>query len=303
MFGGVLMITFIGFMEMCSVTKGIAAKTKQKINMDQEMIGQGLAGIASSLSGSYPPSGSFSRSALNYEAGAKTGMSSVFTGIIVLLTLLFFTKFLYYLPKSALAAIIFAAVFGLINIRKMVENWKISWEDGLTGTLTFAATLLFAPDLVKGILIGVFSSIFLYLYRTMKPRVAVLGLHSDGTYRDADLHNLSIDEEMPIIRFDGRLYFANVSYFEDTMLAVLSRFPNAKAVAVACDGINDIDASGVEVIEDLVKSLGKVKLPLYFVGIKQHVYERMERSGLIDLIGKDNIFRKIEEVRSISRNS
>ena len=168
----------------------MAAKTKQRIDPNQELIGQGLANIVGSFSQAFPVSGSFSRSAVNLNAGAKTGMSSVFTGLIVLVTLLFLTPLLYHLPQAVLAAVIMMAVIGLVNFKAIKHAWHAHKHDGIAAVVTFVATLAFAPHLDNGIMVGAGLAIILYLYRTMSPRVAILGRYHDGTLRDVKVHRI-----------------------------------------------------------------------------------------------------------------
>ena len=170
-----IVISLVGFMEAISIAKAIAAKTKDKIDPNQELIGQGLSNLVGSLTQSFPVSGSFSRSAVNINAGAKTGMSSVITAVFVLLTLLFLTPLLYHLPQAVLAAVIIMAVIGLINFGAIKHAWQANKHDGIASVVTFVATLAAAPHLDKGIMVGAGLAIILYLYRTMSPRVAILG--------------------------------------------------------------------------------------------------------------------------------
>ena len=285
-----LVISLVGFMEAISIAKAMAAKTKQRIDPNQELIGQGLANIVGSLSQSYPASGSFSRSAVNLNAGAITGMASVLTGLIVLVTLLFLTPMLYHLPQAVLAAVIMMAVVGLINFSAIKHAWLTHKHDGIASIVTFFATLGFAPHLDKGIMVGAGLALILYLYRTMKPRVAILGRHADGTLRDMKVHNLPTSEYVVAIRFDGSLYFANVSYFEDAILEAAASHPKAKHILVVGDGINQLDASGEEVIRHLVERLHEGGVTLLFSGLKKQVLDIMEHTGLRATIGNDNLF-------------
>ncbi|MDM8559672.1 sulfate permease [Candidatus Parabeggiatoa sp. HSG14] len=285
-----MVISLIGFMEAISVAKAMAAKTKERIDPNQELIGQGLANIAGSMTHAYPASGSFSRSAVNLNAGAITGMSSVYTAVIVMITLLFLTPLLYHLPEAVLAAVIMMAVFGLINFKAVKHAWQISKHDGMAAIVTFVATLGFAPHLEKGILIGAGLAIVLYLYRTMKPRIAILGRYKDGTLRDIQIHpDLPTSDKIVAIRFDGSLYFANVSYFEDAILGAVSDKPNAKYVLVVGDGINQLDASGEEVLHQLNDRLRENGIILIFSGLKRQILEVLQHSGLKASIGKENI--------------
>ena len=278
-------------MEAISVAKAMAAKTKDRIDPNQELIGQGLGNILGSFSQAYPASGSFSRSAVNLGAGALTGMSSVFTAIIVVITLLFLTPLLYYLPLSVLAAVIMMAVIGLINFKGFVHAWHACKHDGIAAVVTFVATLGFAPHLDQGILIGAGLALVLYLYRTMRPRVAILGRYKDGTLRDIEVHkDMLQDKRIVVLRFDGSLYFANVSYFEDAVLEALSEHPEAKYMLVVGDAINEMDASGEEVVHQLVSRLQSNGVTLVFSGLKAQIFRVMRDTGLDKHIGEENIY-------------
>jgi SulP family sulfate permease len=225
------------------------------------------------------------------NSGAKTGLSSVITALFVLLTLLFLTPLLYHLPQAVLAAIIIMAVIGLVNFKAVKHAWHASKHDGTAAVVTFIATLAFAPHLDKGIMVGAGLALGLYLYRTMSPRVAILGRYKDGTLRDLKVNpDLPTSKHVVAIRFDGSLYFANVAYFEDAVLEAVSNHPDAKFVLVVGDGINQLDASGEEVIHHLVDRLKGAGITLVFSGLKKQVLDVMRATGLFDAISQDNIF-------------
>lgn len=284
-------ITLVGFTEAVSIAKAMAIRTRQRIDPNQELIGQGLANIVGSVFQSFPVSGSFSRSAVNLAAGATTGVSSVVSGAIVVITLLLLTPLLYDLPQAVLAAVIIIAVGGLINFRAMLHAWRAKRHDGVAAIVTFIATLGFAPHLDTGILFGAGLAIVLYLYRTMRPRIAILGRHPDGTLRDASLHHLTTTEHIICLRFDGSLYFANVPYFEEAILNQSAANRKAKYILVVGDGINEIDASGEEMIRHLVQSLHENGVAIVFSGLKRQVLSVMEKTGLYALIGAQHFFR------------
>lgn len=286
-----LVISLVGFMEAISIAKAVAAKTKERIDPNQELIGQGLANMVGSLSQAFPVSGSFSRTAVNMNAGARTGLASVITALIVLVALLFLTPLLYHLPQAVLAAIIIMAVVGLVNFKAVKHAWQASKHDGIAAVVTFFATLAFAPHLDSGIMVGAGLALGLYLYRTMSPRVAVLGRYKDGTLRDIKVNpDLPTSKHVVAIRFDGSLYFANVPYFEDAMLEAVSKNPEAKYVLVVGDAINELDASGEEVIHHLVERLRSAGITLVFSGLKKQVLDVMRATGLFEAIGQDKIF-------------
>ena len=286
-----MIISLVGFMEAISIAKAMAAKTKDRIDPNQELIGQGMGNIVGSFFQSYPSSGSFSRSAVNLNAGAITGFSSVVTAMVVLLTLLFLTPLLYHLPKAVLAAVIMMAVFGLINFGAVKHAWRANIHDGIASIVTFVCTLGFAPHLDKGILIGAGLALGLYLYRTMKPRVAMLGRYPDGTLRDLQVNpDLLRDEQVVVLRFDGSLYFANVAYFEDIILEAVSENQNAKYILVVGDGINQLDASGEEVIHHLIERLRSNNITLVFSGLKKQILDVMRCTYLFEHLGQENFF-------------
>ena len=286
-----IVISLVGFMEAISIAKALAAKAKQKVDPNQELVGQGIANIVGGFTSAFPVSGSFSRSAVNFNAGARSGMAAVFTALFVLLALLFLTPLLYHLPQAVLAAIIIMAVIGLVNFEAIKHAWHASKHDGIASIVTFVATLLFAPHLDKGILVGAGLAILLYLYRTMEPRVAQLGRYHDGTLRDVKVNpDLPTSPHIVAMRFDGSLYFANVAYFEDTILESVANKPSARFVLVVGDAINQLDASGEEVVHHLVTRLRETGVEIVFSGLKKQVLDVMRHTGLFDLIGQNNIF-------------
>ncbi len=284
-------ISLVGFMEAISIAKAMASKSKQRIDPNQELIGQGLANMVGSLGQSYPVSGSFSRSAVNFNAGAVTGMSAVFTALVVLITLLFLTPLLFHLPQAVLAAVIMMAVFGLINVKAIKHAWQANVHDGLAAIVTFIATLAFAPHLDNGIMLGAGLAIVLFLYSTMKPRVAILGRYKDGTLRDVKMNpDLGTDENILAIRYDGSLYFANVSFFEDAILEAQAHKPEAHFTLIVGDGINQLDASGEEILHNVISRLRGNGITVIFSGLKKQVLDTLERTGLRKTIGEENIF-------------
>ena len=293
-----LVISLVGFMEAISIARAIAARTRQRLDVNQELVAQGLANVAGSFTQSYPASGSFSRSAVNYQAGARTGLSSVVAAVLVLLTLLAFTPLLYHLPQAVLAAVIMMAVISLFRFGDIAHAWRVQRHDGIAGAATFVAALALAPHLDLAILAGAALSVGFFLYRTMRPRVAILGRHPDGALRDAAVHGLPLSEHIVAVRFDGQLYFANVPYFEDSVLAVSARFPKARSILVVGDGINQIDASGVEAVRHLAERLRAGGVTLAFSGLKKQVRDAFDAAGLTALVGAENLF--IDENRALA---
>lgn len=284
-------ISLLGFMEAISIAKAMAAKTGQRIDPNQELIGQGLANIIGAIGRSYPTSGSFSRSAVNLQAGAISGLSSVFTSLMVVITMLFFTPLLYHLPQSVLASVIMMAVIGLINVSGFIHAWRAQWYDGAISIITFLATLAFAPHLDKGIMVGVVLSLGVFLYKSMRPTVPSLSRHGDeDVFRCAVTHGLKECEYIDLIRFDGPLFFANASYLEDQINDRLIKKNTLKHIVIVSNGINDIDASGEEVISLLIDNIRSSGRDISFSGVNESVYKVFERTHLISKIGADHIY-------------
>ncbi|MFT5209859.1 MAG: SulP family sulfate permease [Flavobacterium sp.] len=284
-------IALVSFMEAMSSCKVISIKTRQPWNENQELIGQGLAKVAAAFSQSMPVSGSFSRSALNLASDARTPLASIISAVFVLLTLLYFTSLLHHLPKPVLAAIIMMAVMNLLDFQSIRNAWRASRDDGIAAIITFIATLSFAPNIQNGILTGILLSLALLIFRLMRPRVAVLGQHSDTTLRDAVLHKLPpLHPRLGAIRFDGALRFVNVAYFENAILKLEQDNPEMVCILVQCSGINQIDASGIEVLRKLLDRLKNNGIHLAFSSVKHQVSTVMQNTGLLEQIGNEYIF-------------
>jgi SulP family sulfate permease len=286
-------ISLLGFMEAISIAKAMAARSGQRLDPNQELIGQGLANIMGAFSQSYAVSGSFSRSAVNFQAGAVSGFSSVFSSLVVLVVLLFFTPLLYFLPQSVLAAIIMMAVVGLINISGFVHAWQAQKYDGLISIITFVATLGFAPHLDKGIMIGVVLSLALYLYRNMRPRIALLSKTANGDYRDARRWHLARCRHVAVLRFHSSLFFANVNYLEDVVLDTVATMPELKHFLIVGNGINELDASGEVLLSHLVSRLRERNIDISFTGLNDHVLDVMKRTHLYEKIGEDHFYYNV----------
>jgi len=288
--GTTVAIAIIGFMEAISIAKAMAASTRQRLDANQELIGQGLGNIFSSLSSGYAVSGSFSRSAVNFSAGAKTGFSAVITGTVVGITLLWLTPLLYHLPQATLASVIIMAVVNLVKIEPIKHAWMVERQDAAVAMITFMLTIIWAPHLDKGIAVGVILSLMLFLYRSMAPRVAILSRDPDGSLRDAEVRNLQTCRNITLIRFDGSLYFANTGYFEDKILERVALKQDLKFIIVDAEGINSIDATGEEMLSGLVDRLKDAGVELIFARAKKQLWDTFERTHLMDKLGRDHMF-------------
>ena len=289
--GTAFIMALIGFMEATSISRALAAQSREKLDSNQELIGQGLANIVGSFFQSYTVSGSFSRSAVAAKSGARTGFYAIISAVGVVLTMLFLTDSFYHLPQPVLAAIVMSAVFGLIDFKTLRHAWNVRRSDGVVGALTFAATLWMAPQLASGVLVGVVLTVLVFLHGVMQPRSEILGKTRDGSLAGAISHDLPpISEHYVALRFDASLVFINSAYFEEAVMKALAQFPRARAVLVIGDGINRIDATGEEKLRALTRDLKSAGVTLMFSGLKKQVREALVRAGLDEAVGTENLF-------------
>lgn len=293
-----IIISLLGFMEAIAIAKAMAAKTGQRLDPNQELIGQGLANILGSFGKSYPVSGSFSRSAVNLQAGAVSGLSSVITSLMVIITLLFFTPLLYHLPQAVLASVIMMAVIGLVNVSGFVHAWHAQWYDGLISVITFVVTLAVAPHLESGIYTGVGLSLAVFLYKSMRPKISILSRGEDQALKDSCVHELATCEHIQLIRFEGPLFFANASYLEDEINDRIQASSDLRHFIIACNGINDIDASGQEALALIIQRLRSAGYGVSLSGVNDAVYKVLARTHLLEEIGKHNIYSTMENALS-----
>ncbi|NCC25299.1 MAG: STAS domain-containing protein [Deltaproteobacteria bacterium] len=288
-------ISLLGFMEAISIAKAMAAKTGQRLDPNQELIGQGLANMLGAIGQSYPASGSFSRSAVNLQAGAVSGISSVITSLMVVIVLMFFTPLLYHLPQAVLAAVIMMAVIGLINAAGFIHAWKAQRYDGVISVLSFICTLVFAPHLDKGIMVGVALSLGVFLYKSMRPRVCSLSRGQDEALRDALSHGLRECDHIAVVRFEGPLFFANASFLEDQITARMQDAPDLRHIILVAEGINDMDASGEEALSLIVDRVRSAGVDISLSGVNESVMAVIKRTHLLEKIGEDHVYASTEQ--------
>ena len=291
-------ISLLGFMEAISIAKAMAAKTGQRLDPNQELIGQGLGNILGAMGKSYPTSGSFSRSAVNLQSGAVSGLSSVFTSLTVVIALLFFTPLLYHLPQSVLAAVIMMAVIGLINVSGFIHAWEAQWYDGAIAIISFIFTLVFAPELETGIIIGVILSLLVFLYKSMRPKMAFLSRDKDQSFRCSIDHGLQECKYIAMLRFDGSLFFANSSYLEDQVAEIMLEKKSLRHIILVSNGINDIDASGEETLSLLVDRIRSAGIDISLSGINESVMKVLKRTHFLEKVGEDHIYPTMEKAIS-----
>lgn len=281
-----LLISLVGFVESVSVAQTLAAKRRQRIAPDQELIGLGAANIASAISAGYPVTGGFARSVVNFDAGARTPGAGVFTAIGIALAALFLTPLLAGLPQATLAATIIVAVLSLVDFKAMKRVWAYSRMDFAAMAATIAGTLLSGVE--TGIVIGVALSILLHLYRTSRPHMAVVG-NVPGTehFRNINRHQVVTEPHVLSIRVDESLYFANSRYLEDRIAELVAERPELRHVVLMCSAVNAIDASALESLEEINHRLKDAGISLHLSEVKGPVMDRLRRSHFLeDLTGK-----------------
>ena len=293
-----LTIAVVSFMESIAVAKAIQSKHRTyKVVPNQELISLGLANIFGSFFQSFATTGGFSRTAVNDQAGAKTGLASIISALLIIITLLFLTPLFYNLPKAILASVIMVAVFGLIDYKEAIYLWKSNRTDFFLLLVTFIATLTIGIE--QGIGIGVILSLAMVIYKTTKPHVAVLA-NIPGThfYRNIERfkEELVIHDNILIVRFDAQLYFANVSFFKDTLEdLVLEKGKDLKLIIIDGESMNNLDSSGVHAILEVIDIYTSKNIEIIFTGIKGPVRDAMEKGGIIKKTGFDKFFMSIQE--------
>lgn len=290
-----IIIWLIGFTESISVAKFVWAKTKEKVSANRELIWQWLANISSSLFWWYWVAWSFSKTAVNLRAWAKTWFSSVVTSIVVWITLLYLTPLLYYLPMVTLAAVIMVAVAELIKIEPIIKAYKTEKHDWIVAITTFVITLVLSPSIEMWIAIWVTLSLAFYISRSMRPRFVEVSMYKDWIYRDVEVFWLKTSKNVSVLRFDWVLYFANASYFEDKILELISNKKKLKYVILDLEWMADIDASWIEVLDLLLHRLDSIWVTILITSMRVKVIKKLENYWFLKSFSKKYIFAHIEK--------
>ena len=285
-------LALIAFMEAISVAKAIEEKHgENNIKANQELVALGLSNIGGALFQSYPSTGGFSRSAVNDQSGAKTGIAAMVSALVVGLTLLFITSWFYYLPKAVLASIIMVAVFGLIDFKFPKKLWSYKRDDLLLLVVTFIITV--TVGIKDGILVGVMLSLGMLVFRSARPHIAELGNFKGTKYfrninRFKDVEQL---EDVLIFRFDGQLYFANSNYFRDKLFEMADKKGEGlKLVILDAEAINHLDSTAVNMLEKVITELNRRGVKFNMADVIGPVRDVIVKSELINLIGKNSLF-------------
>ncbi|MFP3976560.1 SulP family inorganic anion transporter [Marinobacter sp. KMM 10035] len=296
-----LLISIVGFVESVSVGQTLAAKRRQRIDPDQELIGLGTANLGAGLSGGMPVTGGFSRSVVNFDAGAKTPAAGAYAAIGIALATLFLTPAIAYLPQATLAATIIVAVASLIDLPALKRTWRYSRAD--FGAMLATILLTLAHSVEAGITAGVLMSMGLYLYRTSRPHSAVVGL-VPGTehFRNVLRHDVELCPEVTFLRVDESLYFANARFLEETVMALAIRKPETKDLVLVCPAISHIDASALESLEAINERLKDAGVRLHFSEVKGPVMDRLKDTQLLSHLGGKVFLSTFEAWQSLTNS-
>ena len=276
-------ITLVSSLEMASSAKIESQHDAKRWDASQDLVGQGLGKIVSGLSGSFPTSTSFSRSAITLYAGARTGWATVSATAVVLLVLLLLTPALSHVPRAVLAAVVIAAVASLVKPRLLLRLWDINRAEAVTALVTFGVTLLTAPRIYWGVLTGVLMGLAHFLYLRLHPRIIEVGLHPDGSLRDRHLWKLPpLAPQLYALRMDDELDFASASALERAITEQLATHPEVQHVCLFAQPINRIDATGVEMFMQLRERLATRNITLHISGIKLPVEKVLRRAGALN---------------------
>ena len=290
-----VIIALIGFTASISVAKFVWAKTKQRVWANRELIGQWIANISSWLFWGMWVAWSFSKTAVNLKAWSKTGFSSIVTGIIVWITILFLLDLLFYLPIATLSAIIIVSVFDLIKFEPIITAWKVEKHDWIVWAITFIATIAVTPSIELGILTWVLLSLLFYIYRSMRPRFSEVWMYKDWLYRDAKRFGLKTSKHVSVFRFDSSLYFANAWYFESKVIEYISKKRNIKYIVIDMEWISNIDSSWLEMLKSLISDLQEAWTRVYLSGIRVRVLQKLYIAWFINDFWKKRIFIRIKD--------
>ena len=305
LFSLAMTLAFIAFLEAISSAKAIEAKKRDhSVKPNQELIALGISNIIGSFFQSYPSTGSFSRSALNYTAGAKTQMSSITAAIVVALTLLFLTPLFWHLPKCVLAAIIIGAIITLIDLKYPIQLLKYNKDDFIMLILTFLITLTIG--IKEGIISGVILSLIMLIYRTTRPHIAeCVQIKGTDYFRNKNRYeNIEHRDDVLIFRFDGQLFFANCEYFKDQLNDMIKqKGNNLQFIILNSEGINHIDSSAINMLKNLIEALQNKGFVFIITGAIGPVRDIISKSNLIDTIGKDMMFPQVKKAISFIDNA
>jgi SulP family sulfate permease len=274
------MIALVSFVESFSIGTTLATRQRTRVNSHQELIALGAANIGAAFTGAYPVAGSFTRSSVNFQSGARTQVSSLVCAVVIMLTLLFFTPLFTLLPHAALAAIVIISVLGLIDFTSIRSHWKVHRDDSITQLITLITVLAFGVE--TGLITGVALSIAFFVRRVAKPHIAIVGrVRNSEHFRAARRHDVETFAHVAAIRVDESLFFANANQVENKLLKIIQRRPGTQHVLLVCSAINMIDVSGLEMLYRINQNLNLMGITLHLSEVKGPVMAQLEATDFI----------------------
>ena len=294
-----LLISVVGFVESVSVGQTLAAKRRQRIEPDQELVALGAANLSAAFTGGFPVTGGFARSVVNFDAGAVTPAAGVFTAVGITLASLLLTPALYYLPQATLAATIIVAVLSLVDLSIFKQTWVFSKPDFIAVSATLMATLLVGVE--QGLVTGVAVSLALYLWRASRPHIATVGL-VPGTehFRNVLRHDVQVSPRLLCLRVDASMFFANARGIEDRVNAEVATRAELKHVLLQCSAVNDIDASAMESLEAIAQRLKEAGIALHLSEVKGPVMDKLHRTDFLQHLSGQVFLTNYQAIQALT---
>ena len=283
------LISIIVFVESVSIGKYLASRRREYVDADQELVALGAANLGSALSGAMPVAGSFSRSMVSFNAGARSQISAIFLALFTAATLLVFAPLFSGLPKAVLAAVIIIAVAGLVNLRSIPETWRFSKADGASNLVTFLGVLAYGVE--AGLVMGVLLSVLLYLWRTGHPNIAVVGRLPESTeFRSVERHKVETWPEILLVRVDENLYFANVGHVQDMITREFQSRPGIRHLVLVMSGVGFVDTSALRVLQVAIDTLREAGVTIHLADVKGPVLDRLRRTTIFEQLAPGQVF-------------
>ncbi len=293
------MIALVAYVESYSIGTTLATRERTRVNSHQELIALGAANVGAAFTGAYPVAGSFTRSSVNYQTGARTQVSSLVCMVVILLTLLFFTPAFTLLPHAALAAIVIVSVFGLMDFASARAHWKVHRDDSITQLVTMVTVLVFGVE--AGLITGVALSIAFFVRRVSRPHIAIVGrIGETEAFRAARRYDVETFAHVAAIRVDESLFFANANQVENKLLKIIQRRPGTRHVLLVCTAVNMVDISGLEMLERLNANLLAMDITLHFSEVKAPVMEQLEATDFLEALKGDIYFTTDQAMRDLA---
>ncbi len=296
------MIALVAYVESYSIGTTLATRERTRVNSHQELIALGAANVGAAFTGAYPVAGSFTRSSVNYQTGARTQLSSLVCMVVILLTLLFFTPAFTLLPHAALAAIVIVSVFGLMDFASARAHWKVHRDDSITQVVTLVTVLVFGVE--AGLITGVALSIAFFVRRVSRPHIAIVGrIGETEAFRAARRYDVETFAHVAAIRVDESLFFANANQVESKLLKIIQRRPGTRHVLLVCNAVNMVDISGLEMLERINANLQAMGITLHFSEVKAPVMEQLEATDFLESLRGDIYFTTDQAMRDLAERT